>query len=106
MPYDVTIITVKPNQHLKALPGVEQWLKAKPRKGEFLGCFTTDIGDLNEVLLLHHYTSEADLAADRDAVAKDPNPFGCIELIVATSSDSFVQFPFLPAIRPGQYGPI
>ena len=37
MPYDVTIITVKPNTHLKALPGVEQWLKANPRKGEFLG---------------------------------------------------------------------
>ena len=66
MPYDVTIITVKPNTHMKALPGVEQWLKANPRKGEFIGCLASEIGDLNKILLLHHYESEADLAADRD----------------------------------------
>src|SRR5258708_7751644 len=70
MPYDVTIITVKPNTHSKALPPLEQWLKTNPRKGEFLACLTCEIGDLNQILLLHHYTSEADLAADRDALAK------------------------------------
>lgn len=106
MPYDVTIVTVKPNTHLKALPGVEQWLKANPRRGEFIGCLTSEIGDLNKILLLHHYTSESDLAADRAAVAQDPNPFGCLDLICGRSSDTFVQFPFLPAIKPGQYGPI
>jgi hypothetical protein len=106
VPYDVTIITVKPNTHLKALPGVEQWLKANPRKGEFIGCLAAEIGDLNKIMLLHHYASEADLAADRDAVAKDANPYGCIDLLVSRSTDTFVQFPFLPAIKPGQYGPI
>jgi hypothetical protein len=106
VPYDVTIITVKPNTHLKALPGVEQWLKASPRKGEFIGCLTSEIGDLNKILLLHHYTSEADLAADRDAVAQDANPYGCLDLLVSRSTDTFVQFPFLPAIKPGQHGPI
>ena len=55
MPYDVTIITVKPNTHLKALPGVEQWLKSHPRKGELIGCLTSEIGDLNKIFLLHHY---------------------------------------------------
>jgi hypothetical protein len=54
MPYDVTVITVKPNTHLKALPGVEQWLKANPRKGEFIGCLASEIGDLNKIMLLHH----------------------------------------------------
>ena len=32
MPYDVTTITVQPNTHAKALPPIEQWLKANPRK--------------------------------------------------------------------------
>ena len=58
------------------------------------------------ILLLHHYTSEADLAADRDQVAKDANPYGCVELTDGRSTDTFVQFPFLPPIKPGQYGPI
>jgi hypothetical protein len=106
MPYDVTIITVKPNTHMKALPPVEQWLKDNPRKGELIGCLAAEIGDLNKILLLHHYGSEADLAADRETVVKSANPFGCLELICGMSSDTFVQFPFLPAIKPGQYGPI
>ena len=105
MPYDVTIITVKPNTHMKALPGVEQWLKANPRKGEFIGCLTAEIGDLNQILLLHNYANEADLAADRDAVAKDANPYGCLALTDGRTSDTFTQFPFLPPIKPGQYGP-
>jgi len=106
MPYDVTVITVKPNTHLKALPGVEQWLKANPRKGEFIGCLASEIGDLNKIMLLHHYESDADLAADRDGVARDANPFGCLDLMTGRSTDTFVQFPFLPRIRPGQHGPI
>src|SRR4051794_30477631 len=36
MPYDVTIVTVKPNRHMDALKGIEPWLKANPRRGEFL----------------------------------------------------------------------
>src|SRR5688572_25740005 len=106
MPYDVTIITVKPNTHSKALPPLEAWLKANPRKGEFIACLASEIGDLNQILLMHHYTSEADLAADRDSVAKDPNPYGCLELTDGRSTDTFVQFPFLPPIKPGQHGPI
>ena len=61
---------------------------------------------LNQILLLHHYASEADLAADRERVTGDANPFGCLELTDGRSSDTFVQFPFLPPIKPGQYGPI
>jgi hypothetical protein len=106
MPYDVTIITVKPNTHMKALPGVEQWLKANPRKGEFLACLATDIGDLNQILLMHHYASEADLAADRDSVARDANPYGCLDLTDGRSANTFHQFPFLSPIKPGNYGPI
>src|SRR4051794_15391820 len=102
MRYDVTTITVKPNTQNKALPGVEQWLKAHPRKGAFLACLTSEIGDLNKIMLLHHYDSETDATADRDSVAHSSNPFGCVELITAISTDTFVQFPFIPAIKPGQ----
>jgi len=104
--YDVTTITVRPNMHGKALGPIDQWLRANPRKGEFLGCLASEIGDLNKVMLLHAYAAEADLVADRDAVAKSANPFGCVELITGMSTDTFVMFPFIAAIEPGQYGPI
>src|ERR1043165_1189944 len=99
MPYDVTIITVKPNTHPKALPPLEAWLKANPRKGDFLACLACDIGDINQLLLLHHYANEADLAADRDALARDPNPYGWVDLLITPSTHTFAQFPFLPPLQ-------
>lgn len=106
MPYDVTIITVRPNAHPKALPHIEASLKQWPRKGEFLACLTTEIGALNQIMLIHDYASEADLTADRAGVAQSTNPFGCGELITGISTDSYVMFPFIAPIKPGQYGPI
>lgn len=107
MAYDVTTITVQPNTHGKALPHVEQWLKANPRNGEFLACWFCDIGDLNTIMLIHDYGADgAGMVADRDAVAKSDNPFGCRELITAMSADTYVMFPFLAAMKAGQAGPI
>jgi NIPSNAP len=106
MPYDVTIVTVKPNRHMDALKSIEPWLKANPRRAEFLACLYCDIGDLNQIMLLHRYGSEADLAADREGVARDANPFGCLELTERRSSNTFHQFPFLPPLAAGNHGPI
>ena len=106
MPYDVTIITSKPNRHMDALKGIEPWLKANPRKGEFLACWFCDIGDLNQIMIVHHYANEADLAADRDSVTRDANPYGCLELTDKRSTNTFHQFPFLSSLKAGTHGPI
>ena len=106
MPYDVSTITVHPAAHPKQVPALGEWLKANPRKGTFLACLVAEIGELNKMLLLHRYDSAADLAADRAAVAESTNPYGIGDMIDGMSSDTFVQFPFLPAIKPGAYGPI
>src|SRR5882724_4595217 len=81
MPYDLSTITVQPSAHPKQIPALEQWLKANPRRGEFLACLVAEIGELNKVLLLHRYDSDADLAADRAAVAESANPYGIGEMI-------------------------
>src|SRR3954465_9029419 len=106
MPYDVTIISGEPDRRMDALRGIEPWLKANPRRGEFLACLYCDIGDLNQIMLLHRYGSEADLAADREGAARDANPFGCLELTERRSTNTFHQFPFLPPLTPGTRGPI
>jgi hypothetical protein len=106
MPYDVSTVTVHPPAHPKQVPALGEWLKANPRKGTFLACLVADIGELNKVMLLHHYDSEADLAADRAALAVSQNPYGIGEMIAGTTSDTFMQFPFLPPLKPGQFGPI
>jgi hypothetical protein len=106
VPYDVTTITVAPNAHIKSLPFVEKALAATPRKGEFLACLYAEIGELNRVMLVHHYANEADLAADRQAQAEDTNPFGMGEMFRGMTSDTYLSFPFMQPLKPGQYGPI
>jgi hypothetical protein len=106
MPYNVTLITVRPAIIGKAVTALESWLKANPRKGEFLACWTSEIGALNQVLLLHHYASDADLAADRESVLRTDNPLGIGEFIADMAMDSYSLFPFLGPVKPGQYGPV
>ena len=106
MPYDVTLITIRPATIGEALPALEAWLRANPKKGEFLACWTSEIGALNQILLLHHYTSESDLAADRDGIVRTDNPLGIGEFTADMAMDSYNLFPFLGPIKPGQYGPV
>ena len=106
MPYDVTIITVKPNRHMDALKGIEPWLKANPRKGEFLACLSATSATSTRLCCCIITAAKPDLAADRDGVARDGNPFGCLELTEKRSTNTFHQFPFLPPLKAGSYGPI
>jgi NIPSNAP len=106
VPYDVAIITVRPNTFPKIVGQVDPWLHATPRKGEFLACLFSDIGALNQIMLIHQYAAEADLAEDREAVLRSANPFGIAEAITGIAMESYTPFPFLAPLRPGQYGPI
>ena len=106
MPYDVTLITVRPATMAKALPALDGWLKAHPGKGEFLACWSSEIGALNQILLLHRYASDSDLAADRDRIVRTDNPLGIGEFTAGMAMDSYNLFPFLGPIKPGQYGPV
>src|SRR6266508_471653 len=105
MPYDVTTITVRSGTPGKALPRLADWLKANPGKGELIACLSSDIGPLNQIMLLSGYKSDADIAADRERMLRTENPFGLADLITAMSTDTWTQFPFLPPIKVGQYGP-
>ena len=108
MPYDVTIITVKPNTHMKALPGIEQWLKANPRKGEFLGLpGVRDRRPQPDPAAAPLRERGRPRGRPRQRRARMPIPFGCLDLTdgrvdrhVRASSRSS------PPIKPGQYGPI
>jgi len=103
MPYELSLITVRPATTPKALEALEQWL-AKT-KSKLLACWFSEIGALNQILVIRSFQDEAAIAAERHAVALSESPFGIGEFLVAASSDTFVQFPFLDPIQPGSIGP-
>jgi NIPSNAP protein len=106
MPYDLTTITVRPATHAKALPRIEEFLNGFSAKGEFLGCLYSELGALNRILLIHRYDSDADLNADRKRIVENTNPYGAGEFITGLAMNTFAMFPFVPALKAGQYGPI
>jgi hypothetical protein len=100
--YDVTIITVRPATHPKALLVLERVLMNDPG---LLACWYSEIGALNQILIIRSMTDpKAELEA-RMAMLKSKSPFGVGEFMTGMTMDTFIAFDFLPPMQPGAYGP-
>jgi hypothetical protein len=105
MTYDVTIITVRPGTHPAALIRLEHSLSAAAGTGQLLACWYSDLGALNQVLLIHSHNDAAALTAQRAANLQSQDPLGIGELIVGMTMDTYVSFPFIKPMSGGEYGP-
>ena len=101
MTYDVTIITVRPGTHPDALARLRHRLSATEPTGELLACWYSDLGALNQILLIRCCDDEASLATARAAVLTSKDPFGVGEFTVGMTMDSYVSFPFIPRMTSG-----
>ena len=100
--YDVTIITVRPATHPKALSVLEGVLVNDPG---LLACWYSEIGALNQILIIRGMTDPKAALEARMAMLKSKNPFGVREFMTGMTMDTFVAFDFLPPMQPGPYGP-
>lgn len=103
MPYDVTLINVRPGTMPRALPRLQESLASGP--GTLLACWTTDIGMLNQIMVIREFASAQAAGEAREAAVKSENPFGIAEFVTAITSDTFAPLTFLPALKPGTFGP-
>jgi len=72
--------------------------------GELLGMFSTDIGDLNRLLVLRGFEDADALLAERKRTHESTSPFGCGDDLGDLSLESYEPFPFMKPIVPGAYG--
>ena len=100
--YDVTIITVRPGTHPKALAGLEGALAKDPT---LLACWYSEIGALNQILIIRGIHDPAATVATRMKLLTAKDPFGIGELVTGMSMDTYVAFDFMPPIRGGELGP-
>jgi hypothetical protein len=106
MTYDVTIITVRPGTHPDALARLQRQDSSIAPAGELLACCYSELGALNQILLIRSCDDEARLTEQRAAMLRSKNPLGMADLIVSMTMDTYVSFPFMPPIKSGRYGPI
>jgi hypothetical protein len=100
--YDVTILTVRPGTHPQALAVLGKSLSSD---ASVLACWYSDIGKVNQILLIRRLTDPAAALDARLAVLKEKSPFGIGEFVTAMAMDTFVSFDFIPLMRPGEFGP-
>ncbi len=102
--YDVTTFQLPAGRVPAALPAIERYF-AGPAHGTLRACWTSDIGTLNEILIIRDFASDAQRIEERERMVRDGNAFGIGEHTNAMSSATFTLFPFLPPLAAGSPGP-
>lgn len=90
----------------KMSSALEQWAKDLPAGARFHGAWTTDIGQLNQVILLRSFENLEMLNKARNALRGSEDPFGCSEFIIDYDIETFEMLDFLQEPKEGKFGPI
>ena len=106
MLYEIATLTVKLGHAAKAVAGIGDYVGASDANGTLLGCWASEIGELNQLLVLRSFRDHEAWRAERERTLRTTNPFGAGEAITEMSFDTYAPFPFLPPVVPGKYGSV
>jgi hypothetical protein len=106
MLYEFATLAFHPLNTGKVTAGAQAYVTAAEAKGQLLGCWTTDIGQLGRLFVLRGFSDAEELAAERKRALFSANPFGAGEVLTGLEMDSYAPFPYLPPVKPGKYGKV
>jgi len=102
--YEIATLATTIGAAPKAGPAIEAY--AREGKGRLLGILASEIGALNQILVLRGFEGDAELQAERARAATSGNPFGAAEWLTGFTQDSYAPFPFVAPVETGARGPI
>lgn len=103
--YEVARITVPLGGVAPACARIEEYLAGAAVGGRLLGCWTSEIGALNRILVLRGFEDAAALDQERSRMILAGNAFGVGEIASELVLENYAPFPFLPPVQPGSLGP-
>jgi hypothetical protein len=106
MLYEIATLTVKLGAAAKAVAGIGEYVGAPEAKGTLLGCWASEIGELNQLLVLRSFGDHETCRGERERALRTTNPFNAGEAITRLSFDTYAPFSFLPPVVPGKYGSV
>lgn len=104
--YELATLTVKVGAAAGAAPAIADYVAAPEAKGRLLGAWMTEIGRLNEIIVLRGFDSRDDLVAEQERGRMSANPFGCAEMLTGLTMDGYRPFDFIPPVETGVFGPV
>ncbi len=106
MLYEIATLTLKLGSMGRAVGAVETWVNDTAATGRLLGCWTTDLGPLNQLIVLRGFDDEAALSAERRRGMLASNPFNVAEHLTDLTMESYAPFPFMGPVVRGAYGKV
>ncbi|MEO6320508.1 MAG: NIPSNAP family protein [Polaromonas sp.] len=110
MYYELATMTLPFGTAVQAATNVQAYVAAPEAKGELLGCWFTDIGQLNQMIVLRGFADLGQLQAERERTQKSADLFGCGALFQSLEQHSYQGFPWMKPVRPsaesGVKGPV
>jgi hypothetical protein len=108
MYYEIATLTLPFGSAAQAASQVQTFCAAG--QGELLGCWFTDIGVLNQMIVLRGFADLQTLQDERNRTQHHASPFGCADLYLKMEQQSFRGFPWMKPLRPshesGIHGPV
>jgi hypothetical protein len=106
MLYELAKLTVRIGATPQAVAGIKSYVSEPGTKGKLLGCWFSDIGQLNQVAVLRSFADAEELKVERRRALGASDPFFCRDVLTHIELDSYAPFPDIPPIEPGRFGPI
>lgn len=106
MLYEIATLTVRLGTAAKAVAGIGEYVRASEAQGTLLGCWASEIGELNQLLVLRSFADHEAWRGERERALRTANPFNAGDAITQMNFDTYAPFPFLPPVVPGKYGSV
>lgn len=110
MYYELATMTLPFGSAASAAANVQAYCNDAAAGGELLGCWFSDIGVLNQLLVLRGFADLETLRTERLRTQKSASPFGCGDLFQSLEQHSYQGFPWMAPVRPsaetGVVGPV
>lgn len=108
--YELATMTLPFGTTAQAAQNVEHFCASPETQGELLGCWFTDIGMLNQLIVLRGFNTIDALSSDRIHTHHSSNPYGCGDLFQSLEQHTYKGFPWMKPVRPsaesGISGPV
>ncbi|MDN4547319.1 MULTISPECIES: NIPSNAP family protein [unclassified Pseudomonas] len=103
--FELITLTVRVRTVADALVRIETALAKPEVGGALMGCWASEIGQLNQITVLRGYEDESLRQAERERFLLGGEVFGVGELITDLRIENYTLFPFLKPLHAGQHGP-
>lgn len=100
MYYELATMTLPFGTAGQAATRVQAYTSGPEAQGELLACWFTDIGVLNQMIVLRGFADLASLHAERTRTQHSADPFGCGSIFQTLEQHSYQGFPWMKPVRP------